>query len=101
MSEYAWFDLGNGREVYRKVQDRTAARSDLPTPHVISDSVEVKSMVDGQMYSSKRALRRSYRERGYVEVGDQEQKLPPKAPPDRKGIRDSIEKAFSQAGISA
>lgn len=77
------------------------ARSSLPCPMVIGDSVEIKSMVDGKIYTSKAALRRSYRERGYIEVGNEELKPPPKPKPDRKKIRESVEKAFSRAGIPA
>jgi len=97
------YDKASGEFVpadeYRARKWADVATSDLPCPTVISDYVEVKSMVDGQMYTSKRALRQSYRERGYVEVGNEEQKLPPKPKPDRRKIRESVEKAFSQAGI--
>jgi len=81
---------------YRHKPDR---RSDLPSPMVISDQVEVKSMVDGKVYTSKSSLRKSYREKGYVEVGNEEQK-PPKRKSGRKGIRESVEKAFAQTGIN-
>lgn len=100
--EYAWFDVGEGRQVYRRVPDETPhARSHLPCPHVVSDQVEVRSMVDGKVYTSKRALRQSYRAKGYIEVGDQEQKAPPKTKVDRKAVRASVERAFSKAGLGA
>lgn len=83
----------------RKVEPNK--RSSLPGPAFIGDNIEVRSMVDGQIYTSKRALRRSYRERGYIETGDQEIKPAPKPKPDRKAIRASISKAFSQAGLGA
>ncbi|WP_141339707.1 hypothetical protein [Bradyrhizobium sp. USDA 3458] len=67
---------------------------------IMTDQIEVKSMVDGQMYTSKAALRRSYREKGYVEVGNEELKAPPKPKQDRKAIRHSVRKALSQVGIS-
>lgn len=76
-------------------------RSDLPSPMVISDDIEVKSMVDGKVYSSKSALRRSYREGGYIEVGNEEMKPAPKPKPDRKAIRESVRKAASRVGIPA
>jgi hypothetical protein len=76
------------------------ARSDLPCPMVISDDLEIKSMVDGKTYTSKRALRQSYRANGYVEVGNEEQKMPAKPKPDRKAIRMAARKALSQVGIS-
>ena len=43
-------------------------RSDLAAPMILSDNIEVKSMVDGNIYTSKAALRASYRARGYVVV---------------------------------
>lgn len=101
MSEYAWFDNGRGRQVYRRV--RAAGpdnRSGLACPVVIGDCIELKSMVDGKMYDSKSALRRSYRERGYVEVGNEEQRAPPKPKPDRKAIRESAAKALNRVGFS-
>jgi hypothetical protein len=78
-----------------------AARSALPGPMVISDAVEVKSMVDGAIYTSKSALRRSYRERGYVEVGNEEMKPRPKPRADRKGIKAAVRRAASQVGLGA
>lgn len=85
-------------EFYARKYEGTAV-SHLPRPMVISDDVEVKSMVDGQTYTSKSALRRSYRAKGYIEVGNEEQKLPPKPKPDRRAIRESVGKALSRAGI--
>lgn len=84
----------------RILAERYRAASDLPAPMVIGDAIEVKSMVDGQMYTSKSALRKSYREKGYIEVGNEELKPAPKPKPDRKAIRESVEKAFSRVGIS-
>jgi hypothetical protein len=75
------------------------ARSRLPGPMIISDQIELKSMVDGETYTSKSALRRSYRERGYVEIGNEEQKIE-KPKPDRKAIRNAVGKAMNRAGIS-
>ena len=95
-----WHDLDEPWPVEcRKVYlDR---RGLVSAPMVIQDGIEVTSMVDGKSYTSKSALRRSYREQGYVEVGDQ--KLPPPVKPkrDRAGIRNSLKKAFSQAGLGA
>lgn len=46
-------------------------RSDLPAPNYISDGLpDLKGMHDGKTYSSKSALRASYRDRGLVEVGN-------------------------------
>lgn len=97
---YAWIDCGDGRQVYRRIRERTEARSDLPCPMIVSDQVEVKSMVDGQIYTSKRALRQSYRDKGYVEIGNEQQKMPVKPKPDRRAIRNSVRGALSKVGIS-
>jgi len=75
-------------------------RSSLSAPAVMSDGIEVKSMVDGKIYTSKAALRQSYRAKGYIEVGNEALKPAPKPEPDRKGISESVGKAFARAGIS-
>lgn len=78
------------------------ARSTLPFPMVVTDQIEIKSMVDGQIYTSKAALRRSYREHGYVEVGNEWLRNEPQQPrpkSNRKAIRDSVGKALNRAGI--
>lgn len=74
-------------------------RSHLACPHIASDTIELRSMVDGKTYTSKAALRQSYKAKGYVEVGNEEPVLAPRAKPDRKAIRDSIGKAFNRAGL--
>lgn len=74
---YAWFDLGNGRKVFRRIPAPVVARSPLPCPMIISDSIDpTESMADGKTYTSKTALRRTYRPDGnpqgreYVELGN-------------------------------
>jgi hypothetical protein len=44
----------------------------VPAPFVISDEIigGIESMVDGKIYDSKSALRRSYKEQGYIEKGN-------------------------------
>jgi len=74
-------------------------RSSLPAPMLISDTMEpVQSMVDGRFYTSKAVLRASYRAAGVVEVGNDPSRLKPKPKPqpNRKAIRQSVEKAFAQ-----
>lgn len=71
----------------------------LPVPSFISDTMEpVQSMLDGKHYSSKSALRATYKAAGVVEVGNDPARLRPrqKPKPDRKAIRDSIEKATAR-----
>lgn len=46
-------------------------RSDLPAPSYISDGLaDIRGMHDGKTYSSKAALRASYRQAGVVELGN-------------------------------
>ena len=71
MTEYAWFDVGEGRQVFRRVDTRQPARSDLPIPMISRDQMDpVQSMLDGKMYDSKSALRSTYRQAGVIEVGN-------------------------------
>jgi hypothetical protein len=55
----------------------------------------VQSMLDGQMYDSKAALRRTYKQAGVVEVGNDNERHKPFVKPkiDRKAVVQSIEKA--------
>lgn len=100
MVELVEIDLGNGRKVTRVARPAdTDRRSHLPAPMIQTDHIEIKSMVDGRIYTSKAALRRSYRENGYIEVGNEEQKPPKKTPPDRKGIREAVRKAAARTGF--
>ena len=90
------------RDAYYASRPRPA-RSALPCPMVIPDNIEIKSMTDGRIYTSKRALRAAYRKQGYIEVGDAwDKKLPepPKPKIDAKERRLDIAKAFSRAGVS-
>lgn len=82
-----------------KIVAPALAASSLPRPMVISDYTEVKSMVDGKTYTSKALLRQSYKAKGYVEVGNEELKPPPKPAPDKKAIRESVRKAAARVGI--
>lgn len=73
---YAWFDCGDGRQVYRRIPEPVGKRSTLSMPQVTKDfDAPVQSMADGKFYSNKAALRRSYRADGnpqgieYAEIG--------------------------------
>lgn len=90
-------------------------RSDLAAPMLIRDSMDaVQSMLDGKMYDSKRKLRRTYREAGVIEVGDDKsytdpERLRTQAPAERKRLKQasrkkieaSVGKALSRAGFGA
>lgn len=84
--------------------DRANRRSHLALPMLINDSLEdIKGMHDGNVYTSKRALRQSYKDHGLVEVGDQAHTIKPreKARPKRDEVKASVHKAFSQAGLGS
>src|SRR6478736_8493258 len=98
MIEYEWVDCGDGRQVFRRVDTMERKVSDLPRPMVISDHIEtVQSMADGRFYSSKSALRATYKPSGnaegasYVELGNEKISAPP-APKSVGSVTDSIMK---------
>lgn len=96
------YDETTGELVTRdefNARQQPAKRSRLAAPMLIRDCIETKSMADGKIYTSKAALRRSYRERGYAEVGTDPVRTPPKPKADRKAIRASIMKAKAQVGL--
>jgi len=57
------------------------ASSSFPRPRIGSDNIELKSMLDGKMYTSKGKLRETYRNAGVEEVGNE-----PLNRPATKGI---------------
>lgn len=88
--KYAWPDN------HRRPEEVLAA------PNVIRDEMDaVQNQHDGKMYTSKRAMRASYRPSGnkegiqLVEVGNDpaRHRKFKKAKPDRKAIRTSLQKA--------
>lgn len=92
-------ELVPAEEYYARKHEGVQASS-LPRPMVISDYAgDVKSMVSGKFYDSKSALRREYKERGYIEVGNEEMKVKPPPKPDRRAIRESVAKAAQRVGI--
>lgn len=97
MPEYGWITTGDGRQVYRRIDVRPpAARSSLPFPMVITDDMDpVQSQLDGKFYTSKSLLRATYKAAGVTEVGNDPARLrkPKRKAPDRKAIRDTLEKA--------
>lgn len=106
MPEYAWFDNGKGRQVYRPVPvDTRAAKSDLATPYFTTDTLSepLYSGADGKQYTSKSALRSSYKAannpRGieFLEVGNDTSFNPPKEiKTSDAGIDASLQKAIAQ-----
>lgn len=78
-------------------------RSSLPSPMVISDTMDpVRSMADGKEYTSKAALRSTYKPSGnpdgisYVEVGNEKPTGTVKPKADEKAIQESLHKALAR-----
>lgn len=93
---YAWFDLGDGRQVFRKTETARPKRSALPAPMISTDTMpETQSMLDGKYYTSKSALRQTYRQAGVEEVGNDPARFRKRSKPkvDRKAIKDTVQKA--------
>jgi len=106
MTEYRWYKLPDGREVYRKPPRLNTKRSGLGAPLLIRDDMDpVQSQLDGKMYDSKSALRATYKAAGVVEVGNDssafEPQAMPKSGPDRSEVKATVAKAFSRAGLGA
>ena len=90
---------------YECMPERTAKRSDLPSPMITLDTMDaVQSQLDGKFYESKSALRATYKQAGVVEVGNDSSVLEPKPfkkpKSDRKAIRETVGKALNRAGVS-
>lgn len=84
-----------------------ASSDTLACPMFISDTIEpLQSMADGKTYSSKSALRNTYKPSGnpdgisYVEMGNEKPK-PIKKDTDShsKSVRDSVAMARARVGI--
>lgn len=102
---YAWFDAGDGRQVYRKVREHHGKRSDLPSPMIISDELPTAlySGADGKQYTSKAALRATYLPSGnpdgrlYHEIGNDLTPPKPRKPKDTTADIDaSLRKAIAK-----
>lgn len=90
-------------DYYARKHNQTI-RSHLATPGIIHDGMSpVQSMTNGRLYDSKAALRQEYRRAGVVEVGNDSSYVDPKPfkkpKPDRKEIKASVERAFSQVNL--
>ena len=101
MPEYRWYDLGNGRQVMRKVKEpQSRARSSLAMP-MISGAFDrpVQSMADGKYYDTSRDLERTYKADGnpfgqeFVPLGNETTKAPAFTP-DPKKRRNDIRQAI-------
>lgn len=97
-----WFDLGNGRKIFRAVPERTdASKSSLPSPYFVTDTIpETRSMADNKLYTSKKAMRASYKAENnpagvdYIEIGNEPMAEFKRPERDRAGDRAAIERAI-------
>lgn len=64
-------------------------------PYVISDNIEVRSMHDGQMYTSKSKLRNAYRAAGVEEIGNEMPRSERPSSP-RGDIRNELRRVYSE-----
>ncbi len=96
MTEFAWFDLGDGRKVFRKVWEPVGKRSDLPTPYVNSDTMDLTEHVDGKFYDSKSAFRARTKAEGCIEVGNDPARHR-RQPTRKKSTREERRAAIAEA----
>lgn len=75
---YQWYTDGQGRSVFRAAPRHMGKRSSVSTPYVVSDTQEpLLSGADGKWYTSKSAMRASYRADGnprgieFTEIGNE------------------------------
>jgi hypothetical protein len=75
----------------------TPARSDLPLPSVISDSMEPTEHVDGRFYASKAAFRAVTKAHGLTEVGNEKTAKPKARASSSKQQKEARRQAIRQA----
>lgn len=100
MTEYRWIDLGDGRQVYRRVKARADIRSGLAMPMIARQfDRPVQSMADGKYYDTPRDLERTYKANGnpmgqeFVQLGN-EKLNPPEVKADPRQRREHIRQAI-------
>jgi hypothetical protein len=96
MPDFAWVDLGGGRQVYCRVAQPMRQRSSLPAPMLNLDTMpETQHPCTGEFFTSKSEFRKVTLAHGMVELGNDPARLrkASKAKPDRKRIKDAVEKA--------
>lgn len=95
-----WHDMDEPWPVECLPPARPAPR--LNAPMLIADGMDaVQSMLDGRHYDSKSALRRTYKDAGVVEVGNEEIKPFKRPPPDKAGINAAVERAWSKVNLTS
>jgi len=98
---YAWIDLGDGRQVYRRVDSQERARSHLPSPMIRSDSLDnVWNPVDGKRYDSKSQYERAVKDAGCEIVGnDAGHWNGPAKQRKPEGIKQDLKQALAEQGF--
>jgi hypothetical protein len=79
---------------------RQVARSALPCPQIISDTMDPVEQVDGRFYTSKAQFRAVGRSLGLVEVGTEKFKPKQRAsttPAVKAARRDALRRALARA----
>ncbi len=71
-------------------------RGAFPTPRIGSDNIEVKSMLDGKVYTSKGRLRETYRAAGVEEVGNEPLKRPATKGITAPGLKEDVARAVAK-----
>ena len=83
-----------GGELVEKSAAYVAASSG---PHVISDTMDpIRSMADGLLYDSKAVYRRSLRDRGLIEVGNERAPYDQRREFDPGPVAPDIKRAIEQ-----
>lgn len=86
------------------------ARGTHSCPALIGDEMPpTKNMVDGQVYTSKAAMRATYKPSGntegarFAEIGNDPAmfRQRPKPKPNRQAVKAAVGRAFSRAGLGA
>lgn len=89
-------DCGEMHDKYEWPDNHRRPDEVLATPNVISDVMPaVQSQGNGRWYDSKSEIRKHYKRDGFEEIGNDPARLRPfkPAPPDKKAIRDAIERS--------
>lgn len=81
----------------RKMVVKGKVRRKQAGPSIIGDIQDVRSMLDGKVYSSRRHYRDSVKARGCEIVGNDFNNQPMERPmPDTPGLRDDIARAIGE-----
>lgn len=98
---YAWYDAGNGRQVYRKVPEISAPkRSHLSSPQLVRPFDQpIQSQANGKWYDDPKSLSASHKAANnpqgvdYIELGNERMEWKP-AEFNEKERRDDIRQSL-------